>query len=173
MMCCSNITPLSKKRNAEVEMRIIAVGKLRKTFFRAAFEYYLERAGVYFKIEIIELKKSRYGSRRDIDAALRKEKNQALGRSGNGDYRVVLDERGVELSTRDLIRKLREIESEGHRVVSFFIGGPFGVDGRLRSDADLLMSVSKWTLPHELARVMLMEQLYRCGTLIAGTGYHK
>lgn len=156
-----------------MNMRIIAIGKLRKTFLKNTFDYYLRRARKYFKIDLIELRKSRYKTSQNIDLALRKEKDQVVARTRENDYRIVLDERGVELSTRDLVRKIGELEGEGQRRVSFFLGGPFGVDGDLRGDADFLMAISKWTLPHELARVLLIEQLYRCGTVIAGEKYHK
>jgi 23S rRNA (pseudouridine1915-N3)-methyltransferase len=155
------------------KIRIVVVGKMKNPFFRDAFEDYLRRAERFFRTEVVELRRGTYGTYGRVELERRKEWEQLRARHGERTFLVVLDEKGKDLSTMDLAGKLRELQERGYAEVLFFIGGPFGLAHGLEARADLLLSLSRLTLPYELARVMLMEQIYRCGTILSGENYHK
>lgn len=152
---------------------VVAVGRMKNPFLRSAFLDYLQRAERFFKMDVLEQRRGLYTSPGRVALERKKERERLVAKRGERAFLVVLDERGQDLSTAELAAKLRELQERGCTEILFFIGGPFGLAEGLESEADLLLSLSRLTLPHELARVMLMEQLYRCGTILSGENYHK
>ncbi|MFQ6104154.1 MAG: 23S rRNA (pseudouridine(1915)-N(3))-methyltransferase RlmH [Candidatus Glassbacteria bacterium] len=178
MMSIITVTPLLQEKDEEqviVPLRItlLTVGKLKAKDLKGAFEDYLRRARRYFPIEVVEVKRGRYKSSENIDLVLKREKERLREKIQNGSYLIVLDENGLHLSTHKFAATLRELKLKGHQSVSFCLGGPFGLDDEIVNGADMKMALSKMTLPHELARVLLIEQIYRGGTILAGEKYHK
>ncbi len=152
---------------------IMAVGKFRKRCLADAFREYFERAGRYFPVEHVELKKPSYRKKDGIDRALRKERGKLGEKMKDRGYMVVLDENGRSFTTKELAGLIDELRHRGVPKITFFVGGAYGIDEQIKTEADTVMSLSSLTVPHELARVLLMEQVYRCGTILAGVPYHK
>ncbi|MBX3742262.1 MAG: 23S rRNA (pseudouridine(1915)-N(3))-methyltransferase RlmH [Akkermansiaceae bacterium] len=146
-----------------MQVRIIAAGKPALAYAKAGVEEYLKRLSRFGNHELVIIKA---GSRDDVSPRL-------LERS-EGSFRIGLDERGKSLTTRAFHQQLETLELRGDvKCVSFLIGAADGHNEALRKNCDLLISVSPFTLQHELALVILLEQLYRVASLKAGMPYHR
>lgn len=142
-----------------MRLRIVAVGRCRDAAVRDLTERYLTRSG--FPTDLVELAPK--GAEAD-----------ALLAALPADGRVVaLDEHGRDLTSAELAEQLRQWRDAGERLTSFVIGGADGLDGRVLSRAQLTLAFGRATWPHMLVRVMLAEQLYRAGTILAGHPYHR
>lgn len=148
--------------------RIAAVGRLRRGFYEQGCSHYLERLQAFGKAELFEVKEGRGGT----PAKTRQSEASALLASTEGRL-VVLDERGKAHRSRELARRLDEFELSGTSTLTLMIGGAEGLDSSLLDRADESWSLSTLTLPHELARLLLLEQLYRAETIRAGHPYHR
>jgi 23S rRNA (pseudouridine1915-N3)-methyltransferase len=156
-----------------VRLQIIAVGHRMPDWVDAAFSDYARRLPREMPLQLKALKPAPRpagggdtGRCLDIEAARIEESIPA------GAFRVVLDERGRSLATRELAASLGRWRGEGHDLV-FVIGGADGLAARIKQGAGLLWSLSPLTLPHGLVRVILAEQLYRASSLLAGHPYHR
>ena len=146
-----------------VKFQIIVAGKPALAYAKMAAEDYLKRMCRYGDYELVTLKS---GSSEDVSARL-------LERSEDS-YRIVLDERGKALGTRQFHQHIDKLRLRGDiKTVSFLIGAADGHTGELRQKADLLLQLSSLTLQHELALVVLLEQLYRIASIDAGSPYHR
>lgn len=140
-------------------LKIIVIGKLKDRHLSALSEEMLKRIRFDAKIEIVEIKDSgRDTDNRRILNALAKEQG----------FVVVLSEDGKTLGSAELASKINSI----HRKVVFVIGGPLGLDDAVKARADLVLSLSPMTFTHEMARYILLEQIFRAITIIKGRGYH-
>jgi len=142
--------------------RLLTIGKLKRGFYQVGCQHYLERLQAYAKVELIEVKEAK-----GIE-----QESAALLAAAQG-YVVALDEAGELLSTQQLADKLTWLELRGISLLSLLIGGANGHSQVLKRQADALWSLSPLTLPHELARLVILEQLYRVETLRAGHPYHR
>lgn len=151
-------------------LRLLCVGKLKIPFFRAAAEHYAERLGKYRQLVISEV--------RDGDPSLAPdrrrevESQRLLENLTSQDLPIVLDERGKNPSSHDLASLLRKLDEEAGGRPCLVVGGAFGLSESLRQKARFVISLSVMTLPHELARVVLLEQLYRAETILRNIPYH-
>ena len=148
--------------------RLIAIGRLKRGFFAAGCQHYVERLRPLARLEVIELKEARA---RDADA-VREVESAALLAAAQGRT-VTLDERGTAFDTRALAAHLDALEVRGTSQLSLLVGGAEGHAPWLRERVEEAWSLSPLTLPHELARLVLLEQLYRVETLRAGHPYHR
>lgn len=155
---------------------IAAVGRPKDQALAAAIRDYETRAARYWPLEIIEVKGERGDaaiSAASSAATVRaREGDRIRQRIGTGALMVACDASGQSMSSERFAQWL-QTERENARDVAFMIGGAFGLDEQLRDDARLKLSLAPWTLPHELARLVLAEQLYRAGTIVRGEPYHK
>lgn len=147
-------------------IRVIWVGKTAKGFPQDGVDHYLKRIRPYREIECVDVRPGDH-SGRDPVQALRMEGEAILKRIDDRARVILLDERGTALSSPDLARWLEE-----RPAATFVIGGAYGIDGRVVARADDRLSLSKLTLPHQLVRIVLLEQLYRAFTLQHGHAYH-
>ena len=147
--------------------RVVAIGKLKRGFLQAGCAHFLERLGPYAKVEVLELKEGRGGPQASV-----KQEGAALLGAAMG-HLVALDERGFEHTSASWAARVSELETRSVSQLSFLLGGANGHGDALKNRADELWSLSKLTLPHELARLMLLEQLYRSETIRAGHPYHR
>lgn len=146
-----------------MNIRILVAGKPALNYAREGVAEYLKRLSRSGNHELVILKA---GDRDEVSARL-------LERS-QGCYRIVLDERGKSLGTRELHAHLESLEMRGDiKTVAFLIGAADGHNSEVRAAADLLINVSPFTLQHELALVVLLEQLYRVASIKAGSPYHR
>ena len=158
------------------KVTILCVGKLKEAFYAAAVAEYQKRLQRHCKLEIIELPEQRLGdtpSPAEIEQALAKEAaliEERLPRSGTV---IAMCIEGMELSSETLSKQLAQFASAGASQLTFLIGGSFGLHPRVKAHADLRLSMSPMTFPHHLARVMLLEQIYRAYQIECGTKYHK
>jgi len=153
-------------------MRVIvaAVGRPRNVALAAAIEFYETRAARYWPLTVHEVREE---SARSIGPDLvRIREAERLAAKAEGANLVVCDELG-EAMTSDAFARFMQAARERARDVAFVIGGAFGVAPALRDRASRRLALAPWTLPHEMARLVLAEQLYRAGTIVRGEPYHK
>lgn len=153
-----------------MNVRCVFVGKLKEGFFKDAAAHYITKTGHMLKVEISELKdapgKLPPGKRKAMES------KAILDALSGKDFVIAMDERGRDLKSRELAKKLTAWIEDPGRTPCFVIGGAYGFDKSVRDRADLLLSLGKPTWPHELCRVMLLEQLYRAASINRGTPYH-
>ena len=149
-----------------LRITVIAVGKLKERFWKDACAEYLKRLGAYANVSVRELPDS--NPEREAELIL-----GAMDALGAGCHAVLLDIRGKEVSSEGLAEKLDALALQGTSSIAFVIGGSDGVAEAVRSRASKRMSFGPITLPHNLARVVLLEQVYRACKINRGEPYHK
>jgi len=153
-----------------MRLRIIWPGKTRNAHFRALIEDYLKRLSPFIRCEVTELRETgKADSRSGIDRGSRRI-SDALQ---SADLVVLLDSGGVQWSSDELAFEIQRWGNNAIKEVAFVIGGPGGVSRQVVERANKLMSLSRLTFTHEMARVALLEQLYRAFTIIHRLPYHK
>ena len=152
-----------------MRFRIIWTGKTRDARLRALIEDYTERLSHFVRCEVTELKELRRTDKAGID----KETRRISDGLRPGSLTVVLDAEGSEWTSPELAAQLKKWEGTGVKEVAFVVGGPNGLAPELIARADKRWSLSRLTLTHEMARVLLLEQLYRAFTIVHGLPYQK
>lgn len=150
---------------------IVAVGRIKESFYREAIAEYAGRLKHYRPFELIEVPEERLIPGRE--AQVMRAEAERLRIACRGAEIIALTERGSQLSTVKLAGKLESFEAQGLPALCFVIGGPQGLDPDFEREARWQMGLSQLTLPYQLARLVLLEQLYRCETLRRGEPYHK
>ena len=159
-----------------ISIHVICVGKLKEKFCIDGAAEYVKRLGGYCKLQLTELPEERLPqnpSRSQIDAALEKEAAAVAARIPKGAAVVALCVEGELLSSERLAARLEGWAAQGKTTLTFLIGSSYGMHPSLKEKAQLRLSMSPMTFPHHLARVMLLEQIYRCFKIGEGSGYHK
>ena len=151
---------------------VLSIGRVRQRFVLDAEGEYLQRIKGSFQVEMVELGMESPESMKPAEVQSR-EAEEVLKKTKNYDYLVVLDERGKEMSSKALSEFVQTRMNSGVKSVCFVIGGAYGFAEKVRQEADLILSLSALTFPHQLTRMLLVEQLYRSHTLIKGINYHK
>lgn len=155
---------------------LIALGKLKEKFYLSAAAEYEKRLKGYCQFNIIEIPECRLPenpSPAEIRAGLEKEGAQILEKIPKGSWFCVLTPEGKMLSSEQLADKLSNVKLTGKSNACFLIGSSFGISDRIKTMADFKLSMSPMTFPHHLARVMVLEQIYRAEAIQAGSKYHK
>lgn len=155
---------------------LICVGKLKERFYQEACAEYVKRLSPYCKLTITELPEEKLPqapSQAQIDAALAKEAAAIRGRIPPSARVVALCVEGRLRSSEEMARMFPDLAYSREKCLVFLIGGSYGLDETLKSEAQVRLSMSPMTFPHHLARVMLLEQIYRAYQINAGTKYHK
>jgi 23S rRNA (pseudouridine1915-N3)-methyltransferase len=155
-----------------MEISVVAVGKPGRVL-EAAIREYEERASRYWKVATRVVRAEAASRNRPVTEVLRAEGERLLGAVAGGTDVVALTRQGRPWSSDQLARYLQGLAVAGHPGATFVIGGAFGLDEGLVQDARHRLSLSPMTLPHDLARLVLAEQLYRAGTIVRGEPYHK
>lgn len=148
-------------------MKIICVGKVKEKFFSEAIEEYSKRISKYTKLEIIEV-----SDEANKDIALKKEGERILSKIKDNDYVVTLEIEGNVLSSLEFARKI-DNNFNSNKNLTFVIGGSYGLDDMVKSRSDYKLSFSKFTFPHQLFRIILLEQIYRAYKINHNENYHK
>lgn len=157
-------------------VNIICVGKLKEKFYLSAVEEYAKRLSRSCKLNLIELAEERLPdkpSQAQIDAALAKEAELIQARLPKSGVLVAMCIEGKTLSSEALAQKFTDWTVGGASQLTFLIGSSFGMHPNVKAMADLKLSMSPMTFPHHLARVMLLEQIYRAFQINEGSRYHK
>lgn len=158
------------------DITLLAVGKLKEKFYLDAVSEYAKRLKVYCHLQIIELPEFRLPdapSSSEIIAGLNKEAEMIITKIPKNTWFCVLTPEGKQLSSEALADKMAEIKLSGKSSACFLIGSSFGIAQRIKDLADFKLSMSSMVFPHHLARVMVLEQIYRSESIQAGSKYHK
>lgn len=152
---------------------IVCVGKLKERFWTDACAEYVKRLGAYAKVEVREVPDVDPARAGGVDAARRREGAAILAAVGPRTHAILLAIEGHARSSEEFSRRLDELALRGTSDVAFIIGGSDGVSDEVRARADETLSFGPITLPHNLARVVLLEQVYRACKISRGEPYHK
>ena len=158
------------------EITLLAMGKLKEKFYLSAAEEYTKRLGAYCKFRLLELPEVRLPedpSPAEIAAGLDKEAETILSKIPKGAYLCIFTPEGRMLSSEAFAEKLAQIKLSGKSSVCFLIGSSFGISPKVKAAADYQLSMGPMTFPHHLARIMVLEQIYRAEAIQAGSKYHK
>ena len=158
------------------EITLIAMGKLKEKFYLSAAAEYEKRMKGYCQFKLLELPEVRLPdnpSPVEITAGLEKEAELILTKIPKGAWFCTLTPEGKMLSSEALAGKLSDVKNSGKSSACFLIGSSFGMAQRIKDKADFKLSMSPMTFPHHLARIMVLEQLYRAEAIQAGSKYHK
>ena len=150
-------------------IKIICVGKIKESFFKEAIQEYEKRLSKYTKIKIIEVEDINLNNKKLIK---QKEKEKILKYIEQKDYVITLEIEGKELSSIELSKKIEEIQQTNPNL-TFIIGGSYGLDTEIKNISNYKISFSKLTFPHQLFRVILLEQIYRAYKIKNNESYHK
>lgn len=144
---------------------------MKKQHFRDGVKEYLKRIGRYTAVEAVEVKEEGGSIKTPKDDVLKKEAERILKKLKPSDYKVVLADSGKEMTSHGLAAFVEGHMSGGKKGIAFIIGGAYGLHKTVYEQADATLSLSKMTLPHELAYLVLTEQVYRAFTILKGEPY--
>ena len=157
-----------------MNIKFIVVGNLKEKYWKDACDEYLKRLTKYASIELIEIKEESINVENQSNILISKtqEGKRILDKITSKDYVILLDINSNQLDSISLSNKLKEISDNNSRI-AFVIGGSYGVSEDIYKRANYKLSFSKLTFPHQMARVMLLEQVYRCFKILNNERYHK
>ena len=158
------------------DITLITMGKLKEKFYISAADEYKKRLGGYCKFTLVELPEVRLPedpSPAEIAAGLDKEADLIFTKIPKGSWFCIFTPEGKELSSEKFAAKLKDVKLSGKSSACFLIGSSFGIAPQVKERADFRLSMGPMTFPHHLARIMVLEQLYRAEAIQAGSKYHK
>ncbi len=158
------------------DVTLICMGKLKEKFYIQAASEYEKRLGAYCRFHLLELPEYKLPedpSPAQIAAGLDKEAEQILSKIPKGAWLCIWTPEGKTLSSEELAGQMKDVKLSGKSSVCFLIGSSFGISPKIKQMADSKLSMSRMTFPHHLARIMVLEQLYRAEAIQAGSKYHK
>ena len=158
------------------EITLITMGKLKEKFYLSAAAEYEKRLKGYCSFRLLELpeyKLPENPSPAEIAAGLEKEAEQIFQKIPKGAWFCIFTPEGKTLSSEAFADKLKQLKLEGKSSACFLIGSSFGMASKVKERADFKLSMGPMTFPHHLARIMVLEQLYRAEAIQAGSKYHK
>lgn len=156
-----------------MKLRFIFAGSHGDAELAESLQRYLGRIKHFFPIEVIEVPQERGRQRQSDVTIMRAQSARLVSAIPDRGYVVILDERGETIDSLKFAKWLERLTIDSPHGVNFVVGGDVGLDATVRQRADKLLSLSPMTLPHQLARVILVEQIYRACTLMRGISYHK
>lgn len=159
-----------------MKITVVAVGKVKEKFYTEAIAEYGKRLSRYCKLEMIQVadEKTPDGASQAQERQIKEREGQRiLAQIRDGAYVIVLAIEGKMMGSKELAAKIERLGTQGKSQVVFVIGGSLGVSRQVMERADEALSFSRMTFPHQLMRVILLEQVYRCYRIIGGEPYHK
>lgn len=159
-----------------MKITLITVGKIKETYLKQAIVEYTKRLGKYCKLEIVEVadEKTPDNAGAAMENAIRtREAERILKYVKEDAYVITLEIDGTQLSSEELAEKIEKLGVQGISHIVFIIGGSIGLGEEVLQKSDYALSFSKMTFPHQLMRVILLEQIYRSYRIISGEPYHK
>jgi 23S rRNA (pseudouridine1915-N3)-methyltransferase len=167
---------MMKKDGKGMKITIVTVGKLKEKYLKQGIEEYLKRLSAYAKVDIVEVadeKAPENMSEAEMNEVKRKEGERILSHIGQDTYVITLEIGGKMISSEQLAEKMDQLATYGKSKVAFVIGGSLGISEEVQKRGDFSLSFSKMTFPHQLMRLILVEQVYRGFRIIRGEPYHK
>ena len=159
-----------------MKITIISVGKLKEKYLKQGIQEYLKRLTAYANVTIVEVadeKAPESMSEAEMEAVKRKEGVRILSSITADTYVITLEIEGKMLTSEQLAAKMDELATYGKSKIAFVIGGSLGISEEVQKRSDLALSFSKMTFPHQLMRLVLLEQVYRGFRIIKNEPYHK
>lgn len=159
-----------------IKINIISLGKLKEKYLREAVEEYSKRISGYAKLSIIELEPERLSdnpSNSEIESALKSEAEKIMKKIESGSFTVAMCIEGKQMASEEFAKTFSDKINSGMGVFNFIIGSSCGLHSSVKNAADIKFSFSKMTFPHQLFKVMLLEQIYRAFKINEGGKYHK
>lgn len=160
-----------------IRINIICIGKIKEKYFTDAIAEYSKRLTAFCKFVITELNEEKIRSntpnQSQIQEVLNAEGKRILQKIGSGDYVVAMCIEGKLMSSEELSKVIDNVSLSGKSTVDFIIGGSYGLSNEVKSRANLKLSMSKMTFPHQMARMILSEQVYRAFEISSNGKYHK
>lgn len=160
-----------------MNVNIITVGKLKESYWRQACDEYIKRLGGFCKVKVVELNEYRISdspSEKEIETGLLEEaKSMQSYVNAKGAFNIAMCIEGKQMASENLSEVMEKCGVDGFSTVNFFIGSSFGIASEVKQACKIKLSMSKMTFPHQLARVMLLEQIYRAFTIINNMHYQK
>lgn len=159
-----------------MNISIFSVGKLKEKYLKQGIDEYLKRMGPYAKIEVVEVadeKAPENLSETEMEQVKDKEGERILAKISDDTYVIILAIQGKMLSSEELAREMDKLATYGKSKIAFIIGGSLGLSKAVEKRADYALSFSKMTFPHQLMRLVLVEQIYRAFRINRGEPYHK
>ncbi|WP_319371533.1 23S rRNA (pseudouridine(1915)-N(3))-methyltransferase RlmH [uncultured Ilyobacter sp.] len=155
-----------------MSVNLICVGKIKEKYIKDGIDEFLKRMNLYAKVKIIELKEDGNDSNRD--QSLEKESMEIIKTAEkNKGYNILLDIGGKNFSSEYMSKEIERLTVTGISTINFIIGGSYGVSEDVRKISNMRLSFSKMTFPHQLMRLILMEQIYRWFSIFNNSKYHK
>jgi len=159
-----------------VKITVISVGKIKEKYLQLGIDEFKKRLSRFCQLNLIELKDEPINDRasdKDLELIKEKEGKQILDKVLEGAYVIAMDIDGKQLPSVELANKMQDITTYGMSHIVFIIGGSVGLSGEVKQRADLKLSFSKMTFPHQLFKLMLLEQVYRAFKINGKEAYHK
>ncbi len=159
-----------------IKVNVIAVGKLKEKYLSDAVAEYSKRLGAYSKVTIIEIAEERCSdnpSASEIEQVKKKEGLRIIAKIPKHSYVIPMCIEGIQMSSEAFSKKLEDVSVNGASEITFIIGGSFGLSDDVKALGKLNLSFGKFTLPHQLMRVILLEQIYRAFSILNNAKYHK
>ena len=158
-----------------MKVTLICVGKVKEKFYRDAIKEYEKRLGADIKLNTIEIsdEKVKVENDSEIALAMEKEGNNILSKIKDNQYVITLEILGKNLSSEEFASKIDNLMLTGKSDITLVIGGSYGLSDNVKKRSDFALSFSKMTFPHQMMRVVLLEQVYRAYRIITGASYHK
>lgn len=156
-------------------LKFIAVGKLKEKYWKEAFLEYAKRLTKYTKVELIEIDEEKISIENDSMMKISKDKEgeRILKKIANNDYVILFDVQGKEFDSLGLAKKIQTLIDQGSASLCFVLGGSYGFSNEVYNRAQAKISMSKMTFPHQFARIMAIEQVYRAFKINNNEKYHK
>lgn len=158
-----------------MNVKVITIGNIKENFIKDGINEFKKRIKPYANLEEIELKETLITDENtsNIEKSLDDEADKILSKISNRDYVIVLDINGNQYDSVDFSKKLEELKIDGYNDFVYVIGSSYGLSKKIKSRADLKLSFSKFTFPHQLMRLILFEQIYRWIKISKNEPYHK
>ena len=159
-----------------MKITLVTVGKIKEKYLEQAIAEYRKRLARYCKLEILQVAHDNTpeGASAAVEEQIKeKEGERILSQVRDGSFVIALAIEGKMMSSEELAQKMDRLAVEGTSQITFIIGGSLGLSRKVLERADFLLSFSKMTFPHQLMRVILLEQIYRSYRIITGQPYHK
>ena len=159
-----------------MNITIIGVGKIKEKFMQEGIKEYSKRLSRYCKLKIIEVTDESTPenlSEKEIEIIKEKEEKRILSKISNNSYIISLDIKGKNFSSEEFSKKIEDITLGGTNDITFIIGGSLGLSEEILNKSNFKLSFSKMTFPHQLMRMILLEQIYRGFRIMKGEPYHK
>ncbi len=157
-------------------VNIICIGKIKEKYWTDAISEYAKRLRAFCKFNVIELDEEKFSGTPNpsqIEGILAAEGKRILSKISGGDYVFAMCIEGRQLSSEELAERLSDLALTGRSTVDFIIGGSHGLSPEVKNRADFKLSMSRMTFPHQMARVVLSEQIYRAFEINSNGKYHK